>query len=45
MAEEKDFSNACIYTIETKDGLYVGSTSNFKDRKTKHKTCIINKSS
>ena len=49
MAEEKkqktDYSKSVIYTIETKDGLYVGSTSNFKDRKTKHKNNINNKNS
>jgi len=52
MAEKKkkkkqktDYSNACIYTIETKDGLYVGSSKNFKNRKDKHRNNISNKNS
>ncbi len=42
MACEKDYSKAVIYTIRTDDGLYVGSTINFKERKGEHKKCIYN---
>lgn len=35
-----DYSKAVIYTIRTKDGLYVGSTTNFIQRKHHHNTCI-----
>ena len=39
---EKDYSNGLIYTIRTDDGLYVGSTCDFKDRKYQHKSSIYN---
>ncbi len=42
MACEKDYSKAIIYTIRTDDGLYVGSTCNFKDRKWSHNKNIYN---
>ena len=42
MACEKDYSKGIIYTIRTNDGLYVGSTVDFKDRKRSHKCCIYN---
>lgn len=35
-----DYSKAVIYTIRTKDGLYVGSTTNFTKRKYQHKIKI-----
>jgi len=37
-----DYSNAIIYTIKTDDGLYVGSTIDFKDRKRVHKCNVYN---
>ena len=36
------YSKAIIYTIRTDDGLYVGSTCDFKRRKRQHKSCIYN---
>ena len=42
MACERDYSKALIYTIKTNDGLYVGSTHNFKKRKINHKSNIYN---
>jgi hypothetical protein len=35
-----DYSKSIIYTIRTRDNLYVGSTTNFTDRKYKHKKSI-----
>ena len=35
-----DYSKAVIYTIRTKDGVYVGSTTNFIQRKYNHKCNI-----
>lgn len=37
-----NYKNALIYTIKTNDGIYVGSTTNFRDRKYCHKRCIYN---
>ena len=37
-----DYSKAIIYTIRTDDGLYVGSTIDFKQRKRGHKCCLNN---
>ena len=45
MACEKDYSKGIIYTIKTDDGLYVGSTCDFKDRKRSHKSSIYNENS
>ena len=42
MACEKDYSKGIIYTIKTDDGLYVGSTVDFKGRKYNHKSHIYN---
>lgn len=39
------YSKAIIYTIRTDDGLYVGSTCDFKDRKRQHKSSIYNENS
>lgn len=38
----KDYSKGLIYTIKTNDGLYVGSTCDFQDRKRQHKQGIYN---
>ncbi len=35
-----DYSKSIIYTIRTRDSLYVGSTTNFTNRKNLHKTYI-----
>ena len=35
-----DYHKAIIYTIKTGNNLYVGSTTNFADRKKNHKCCI-----
>jgi hypothetical protein len=35
-----DYSKGLIYTIRTRDGLYVGSTTNFTKRKYQHKNNI-----
>lgn len=35
-----DYSKSIIYTIRTRDGLYVGSTTNFINRKYQHKQNI-----
>ena len=40
-----DYSKGIIYTIRTDDGLYVGSTCDFKERKNCHKRCIYNENS
>ena len=37
-----DYSKCVIYTIRTGEGLYVGSTCNFTNRKYGHKSCINN---
>jgi len=37
-----DYSKALIYTIRTDDGLYVGSTCNFKDREKCHRASLHN---
>ena len=42
MACEKDYSKGVIYTIRTDDGLYVGSSVDFKQRKGTHKSAIYN---
>ena len=36
-----DYQKGLIYTIKTGDSLYVGSTTNFIDRKYKHKNEIV----
>jgi len=35
-----DFTKGVIYTIRTGDSVYVGSTTNFSDRKRSHKSAI-----
>lgn len=35
-----DYQKGLIYTIKTDDGLYVGSTTDFRRRKYQHKSCI-----
>jgi len=40
-----NYNNGLIYTIKTDNGVYVGSTTNFKDRKGCHKRCIYNENS
>ena len=40
-----DYSKAIIYTIKTNDGLYVGSTCDFQDRKRQHTQSIYNENS
>ena len=40
--EPIDYKKSVIYTIKTGDGLYVGSTTNFRKRKSCHKSCIYN---
>ena len=40
-----DYSKSIIYTIRSKDNLYVGSTVNFRSRKWDHKSAIYNKNS
>jgi len=40
-----DYSRAVIYTIRSKDSIYVGSTINFISRKYQHKECIYNENS
>ena len=40
-----DYSKCVIYTIRTGEGLYVGSTCNFVNRKRQHKQNINNESS
>jgi len=37
-----DFSRTVIYTISTGNSLYVGSTTNFTQRKNNHNNCITN---
>jgi hypothetical protein len=37
-----DYSKGVIYTIRTLDSVYVGSTTNFRDRKCRHKSNIYN---
>ena len=37
-----DYSKSVIYTIRSKDNIYVGSTVNFRSRKNEHKSCITN---
>tara|TARA_R110000822_G_C15038573_1_gene465045 strand:+ start:63 stop:614 length:552 start_codon:yes stop_codon:yes gene_type:complete len=37
-----DYSKGIIYTIRSKDNIYVGSTLNFASRKNQHKGCIYN---
>jgi len=37
-----DYQKGLIYTIKTGDSLYVGSTTDFRRRKSKHKCCIYN---
>jgi len=38
-----DYSNGVIYTIKTTNGLYVGATCNYDDRKWNHSNTIHNK--
>ena len=40
-----DYSKSIIYTIRSKDNIYVGSTLNFRSRKNQHKYCINNENS
>jgi len=40
-----DYSKSVIYTIRSKDNIYVGSTLNFRARKNDHKSCITNENS
>ena len=40
-----DYSKSVIYTIRSKENLYVGSTLNFRSRKKQHKNCITNENS
>jgi|TARA_R110000772_G_scaffold186240_1_gene297436 hypothetical protein len=40
-----DYSKSIIYTIRSKDNLYVGSTVNFRSRKNNHKSIIYNENS
>ena len=40
-----DYSKSIIYTIRSKGNLYVGSTVNFRSRKSQHKNAIYNKNS
>jgi len=37
-----NYNNALIYTIKTYNGIYVGSTTNLKERIICHKKCIYN---
>jgi len=37
-----DYSKSVIYTIKSKDNIYVGSTVNFRSRKNDHKSNITN---
>jgi len=37
-----DYSKSIIYTIRSRDSVYVGSTIDFRSRKYKHKSCIYN---
>ena len=37
-----DYSKSLLYTIRTLDSLYVGSTTNFANRKNQHKNTIYN---
>ena len=41
----KDYKNGLIYTIKTDTGIYVGSTTDYRDRKRQHKKCVWNESS
>jgi len=40
-----DYSKSIIYTIRSKDNIYVGSTLNFRARKCQHKNCMNNENS
>ena len=40
-----DYSKCVIYTIRTGEGLYVGSTCNYNNRKYNHKSTINNENS
>ena len=40
-----DYSKGIIYTIRSKDNIYVGSTVNFRSRKNQHKGYIYNENS
>ena len=40
-----DYSKSIIYTIRSKDNIYVGSTLNFRSRKNNHKSIIYNENS
>jgi hypothetical protein len=37
-----DYKKGLIYTIKSGDSIYVGSTTDFRRRKSKHKCCIYN---
>jgi hypothetical protein len=40
-----DYSKSVIYTIRSKDNIYVGSTLIFRSRKNKHKSSLTNENS
>jgi len=40
-----DYSKSIIYTIRSKDNIYVGSTLNFRARKNTHKSSLTNENS
>jgi len=40
-----DYSKSIIYTIRSRDSVYVGSTIDFRSRKNQHKGCIYNENS
>ena len=40
-----DYSKSIIYTIRSRDNVYVGSTIDFRSRKNQHKVCIYNENS
>jgi len=40
-----DYSKSIIYTIRSRDNVYVGSTIDFRSRKNQHKGCIYNENS
>jgi len=42
MGKNLDWSNAVVYKITTGDGVYVGSTQNYRERKRNHSLCIYN---
>jgi len=40
-----NYNNGLIYTIKTDNGIYVGSTTNLKDRRYCHSKCLYNECS